>query len=122
MPHVALAISRLPSAPTRTIGARGGVRINVERGFVPSGLVGEGLGELHDGVARRREGEREKGWGSSREGKLGLFEPAVANRSSDLKDPVSAARRPTHLALLVHAGIDEAVGSTFGGRTGNRLT
>ncbi|OYR24113.1 hypothetical protein CEV33_4666 [Brucella grignonensis] len=48
-----------------------------------------------------------------------MFEPAVGNCGADLKDPVSADRRPAHLALLVHAGIDEAVGGTFGGGTGN---
>ena len=63
-----------------------------------------------------------KRWGSSREGKLGLFEPAVGNSGADLKDPVSTNGRPAHLTLLVHTSIDEAVSSTFGGRTRYRLT
>ena len=33
---------------------------------------------------------------------------------------MSANRRPTHLTLLVHAGINEAVGGTFSRRTGYR--
>ena len=53
-----------------------------------------------------------KTWGSRFKIKLCLFETAVRNGCSDLKNPMSGNRRPTHLTL-VHAGIDEAVGSTF---------
>lgn len=45
--------------------------------------------------------------------KLCLLKTIVRNGGSDLKNSMSANRRPTHLTLPVHAGIDEAVGSTF---------
>jgi len=63
-----------------------------------------------------------KSWGASREGKLGLFEPAVGNGGANLKDPMSTNGRPAHLTLLVHTSIDEAVGGTFGRGTRYRLT
>lgn len=63
-----------------------------------------------------------KRWGSSRKGKFGVLEPTISNRRPDLQYPMSAGRRPTHLPLLVHAGVDEAVGGTFGRRTRYRLT
>ena len=62
-----------------------------------------------------------KRWGSSREGKLGLFEPVVGNGGANLKGLVSAIGRPAHLTLLVHTSIDEAVSGTFGRRTRYRL-
>ncbi|MGN7735348.1 hypothetical protein, partial [Ensifer sp. 22564] len=41
---------------------------------------------------------------------LCLFETAVRDSGSDLKNPMSADWCPTHLPLLIHTGIDEAVG------------
>lgn len=63
-----------------------------------------------------------KRWGSSRKSKLGLLEPTIGNRRPDLQYSMSAGRRPTHLSLLVHPSIHEAVGGAFGRRTRYRLT
>lgn len=52
--------------------------------------------------------------GSSGKSKPSLFEPAVGHGGTDLKDTMSTHRRPAHLTLLVHAGIDEAVGVDIG--------
>lgn len=48
---------------------------------------------------------------------LCLFETAVRDGGSDLKNPMSADRCPTHLPLLIHTGINEAIGGTFSRRT-----
>ncbi len=63
-----------------------------------------------------------KNWGLGCEVEFCLFETAVRDGGSDLKNPMSTDRCPTHLPLLIHTGIDEAVGGTFGRRTGYRLT
>lgn len=49
-----------------------------------------------------------KSWGLGCEVELCLFETAARDGCSDLKNPMSADRCPTHLPLLVHTGIDEA--------------
>src|SRR4051794_24945796 len=70
-------------------------------------------------------------WGSGRQGQTGdevgfrfgleqLSEPgaelAVDDSASDLEQAIGAAAGPAHLLLLVHASVDQEVGSTFDDR------
>jgi hypothetical protein len=63
-----------------------------------------------------------RSWGLGCEVELCLFETAVRDGGSDLKNPMSADRCPTQLPSLIHTGIHEAVGGTFSRRNGYRLT
>src|SRR5690606_30300816 len=67
-------------------------------------------------------GSGKKGWASSRKGKLSLLEPTIGNRCPNLQYPMGTGRRPTHLPLLVHPSVHEAIGGAFGRRTRYRLT
>jgi hypothetical protein len=42
-----------------------------------------------------------------------VFETAVSNAGPDLQDSMSVKRRPAHLTLFVHAGINETIDGTL---------